>query len=240
MYHSQFNCFILCDNCYWVLMKKYHNFNLVNFLEISKKRTFTSRLKCTVVHTVFDFLKWKKKIFTNEIYTYLLEELNASKSSYFKWYVISLVNYLLCTVWKFKDFSVIQILLEINFDDSRSSKSAFLTNLEALDFDYNEYLHFLKAEICQMNKIESLQNCKKWHFDKFHVPKNWFHGKSEQKNPEIFTLCIIYSVIRRKRLNPPKFWIFARFLKTPLRPACVLFWKQKNSSQKEKREFLAK
>ena len=52
------------------------------------------------------------------------------------------------TVWKFQDFSVIQILREINFDDSRSSKSAFLTNLEALDFDYNDFLHFLQAEIC--------------------------------------------------------------------------------------------
>ena len=29
-----------------------------------------------------------------------------------------------CTVWKFQDFSVIQILREINFGDSRSSKIA--------------------------------------------------------------------------------------------------------------------
>ena len=31
-------------------------------------------------------------------------------------------------VWKFKDVSVIQILREINFEESGSSKSAFLVN----------------------------------------------------------------------------------------------------------------
>ena len=38
------------------------------------------------------------------------------------------------TVWKFHDFSIIQILREINFGDSRSTKSAILANLEALNF----------------------------------------------------------------------------------------------------------
>ena len=36
------------------------------------------------------------------------------------------------TVWKFHDFSVIQILREVNFGGSRSAKSAILTNLEPL------------------------------------------------------------------------------------------------------------
>ena len=40
------------------------------------------------------------------------------------------------TVWKFQDFSIIHILREINFWDSRSAKSAILTHLEALDFDF--------------------------------------------------------------------------------------------------------
>ena len=38
------------------------------------------------------------------------------------------------TEWKFHDFSIIQILREINFGDSRSEKSATLTHLEALNF----------------------------------------------------------------------------------------------------------
>ena len=39
------------------------------------------------------------------------------------------------TVWKFQDFSVTQILREINFGDFRSAKYAILTHLEALNFD---------------------------------------------------------------------------------------------------------
>ena len=58
-----------------------------------------------------------------------------------------------CTVWKFHDFSIPQILHEIYLWDSRSEKSAILTHLEALNFDLYDFLHFLKAEIDQMNKI---------------------------------------------------------------------------------------
>ena len=35
---------------------------------------------------------------------------------------------ILCTVWKFHNFSIRQILREINFWDSRSAKSAILTH----------------------------------------------------------------------------------------------------------------
>ena len=54
------------------------------------------------------------------------------------------------TQWKFHDFSLTQILREINFRNSISAKSAFLTHLVALNFDLNEFLHFLKAEIYQI------------------------------------------------------------------------------------------
>ena len=60
-----------------------------------------------------------------------------------------------CTVWKFHDFSITQILREINFGDSRSAKSAILTHLEALNFDFYGILHFLKAEIYQKDKTQS-------------------------------------------------------------------------------------
>ena len=55
-------------------------------------------------------------------------------------------------MWKIQDFHVTQILGEINFVDSRSSKSAISTHLEALYFDSYEFLHFLKGEIDQINK----------------------------------------------------------------------------------------
>ena len=49
-----------------------------------------------------------------------------------------------------------QILREIKVGESRVSKSAILTHLESLNFDSYEILHFLKAEIDQINKIQSL------------------------------------------------------------------------------------
>ena len=49
------------------------------------------------------------------------------------------------------DFSITQILREINLGDCRSAKSAISTHLEALNLDFYEFLHFLKAKICQIN-----------------------------------------------------------------------------------------
>ena len=48
------------------------------------------------------------------------------------------------------------ILREINFGDFKSTKSAILTHLEALNFNVYECLHFLKAEIYQIGKIQNL------------------------------------------------------------------------------------
>ena len=57
-------------------------------------------------------------------------------------------------MWKFHDFSITQILREIKFGDSRSAKSAILSSLEALNCDFQK-LHFLKAEMYQINNIKS-------------------------------------------------------------------------------------
>ena len=62
------------------------------------------------------------------------------------------------TVWKFYDFPITQILREINFKDSSSAKFAFLTNSEALNCDFYEILHFLKAQIDQKIHTQCLQN----------------------------------------------------------------------------------
>ena len=62
----------------------------------------------------------------------------------------------LSTVGKFHDICIIKILLrEIKFEDSQSAKSAILPHLEVLQFDFYEFLHFLKTEIDQLNKIHS-------------------------------------------------------------------------------------
>ena len=62
------------------------------------------------------------------------------------------VLYCKITEWKFKEFSATQILREINFEDSISAISAILTNLEALNFEFHDFLHFWKAEIYQINQ----------------------------------------------------------------------------------------
>ena len=46
------------------------------------------------------------------------------------------------TVWKFQDFSITQILREINFVGSRNAKSSISTHLEALNFDFCAFFTF--------------------------------------------------------------------------------------------------
>ena len=49
-----------------------------------------------------------------------------------------------CTVWKFQDFTITQILREINFQDFRSAKSAILTHSEVLMFYFCAFLHIYR------------------------------------------------------------------------------------------------
>ena len=64
-------------------------------------------------------------------------------------------------MWKLHDFSITQILREINVGDSKSAKSDFSTNLETLNFDFFAFLPSLKAGIDQSNKIQNPKNGKK-------------------------------------------------------------------------------
>ena len=57
-------------------------------------------------------------------------------------------------MWKFHDFTITQILREINFEDSRSAKSAILTHLEALNLDFYDILHFFKDTIKGCTNLE--------------------------------------------------------------------------------------
>ena len=60
---------------------------------------------------------------------------------------------------KFHDFPITQILREINLGDSRGAKFAILTHLEALIWDFYEFLHFLKSGIYQINKNPEHLKC---------------------------------------------------------------------------------
>ena len=64
------------------------------------------------------------------------------------------------TVWKFQDFSVTQILREINFGESRSLKSAFLPFIGALNF-VDLVIFSLNAKIHKNQNSEPL-NVSKW------------------------------------------------------------------------------
>ena len=64
-------------------------------------------------------------------------------------------------------FFITQILRENNFGESRSAKSAILTHLGALNFDFYDFLHFLKAESNQINKFHCPKNGKNGNFRTF-------------------------------------------------------------------------
>ena len=64
-------------------------------------------------------------------------------------------NMYFITVLKFQDFSFKQILREIKISEFRVLEFAILTNWEALNFDFYEFLHCLKAEISQINQIQA-------------------------------------------------------------------------------------
>ena len=55
-------------------------------------------------------------------------------------------------MWKFNSFSITEILREINFGDPIIAKSAKI-HLDVMNFDFYDFLHFLKAEIYQKTKF---------------------------------------------------------------------------------------
>ena len=67
---------------------------------------------------------------------------------------------MLHSVVKFHDFTITQILREINSRDSRSAKFAILTHSEYLNFEILELLHFYEADVYQINSIQ-IPNCKR-------------------------------------------------------------------------------
>ena len=85
------------------------------------------------------------------------------------------------------NFSVIQILREIKFGESRVSKSAILIHhLLTLNLDFLGIHEGRYDPNQQTSKPQTRQ------FWNFYIYPNWFHVNSEwQRNPEISILCII-------------------------------------------------
>ena len=63
-------------------------------------------------------------------------------------------------MWKLQKFSVNQILREIKVSEFKISKCTILAHSVSVNFDFNEFLHFLKAEFYQINQIQSSKNVK--------------------------------------------------------------------------------
>ena len=59
------------------------------------------------------------------------------------------------TVWKFHNFSITQILREINFWDSMSAKSAIFTQLEALISLCMNFCTFRKLKSTKLTKFRA-------------------------------------------------------------------------------------
>ena len=75
------------------------------------------------------------------------------------------------TVWKFEDFSATRIFREIKFKNFRGQKLPFSTHLEALNSDFYEFLHSMKAAIYQNQKFKAPKNAKKAFFVLSDPPK---------------------------------------------------------------------
>ena len=75
------------------------------------------------------------------------------------------------TVWKFQDFTITQILREINFEDSWRAKSVISPHLEVLKSDYYDFVHFLNAENYQINKFTPPKMPKNVSFCTARIPK---------------------------------------------------------------------
>ena len=77
-------------------------------------------------------------------------------------------------MWKFYDFSVTQILREINFGEFRGSKSAIFAIFGALNFVYWVNSSLQKVQKFIEIKIQSLSMCEIANFALLRIPKNDF------------------------------------------------------------------
>ena len=84
--------------------------------------------------------------------------------------MLSLQVYWTCTVWNFLDFSVTQILREINFGKSRSSKTADFAILGALNFVHVVNFCLKKCKHSKKVKFRASQFVKIAYFQMLDLP----------------------------------------------------------------------
>ena len=75
-------------------------------------------------------------------------------------------------MWKFQDFSFIQILRETNFEGSRTSKSAFFAILRAVNFVQMVNFSLQKSAKIHKNQNSEPLNVVKWLISHFKNPQN--------------------------------------------------------------------
>ena len=68
-------------------------------------------------------------------------------------------------MWKFQDFSAIQILCEIKFRHFKPPKTAILTNFAALSFEFLGTFYIFKYEIFPKSKFKASKTDKTADFD---------------------------------------------------------------------------
>ena len=76
------------------------------------------------------------------------------------------------SVWKIQNFSVTQILREINFGDSRSAKCAISTHSEGLNFVNLVDFSLQKVQKFIKNQVSEPLNVSKWLILHFKNPNN--------------------------------------------------------------------
>ena len=127
----------LATNCYCARLTQLCKQTLNNFLNVP--RNFYEQARRPVSFLIFFVLKRH-----NAAFAFVMDALFESRKrslfvcpNFKKVFFLLSKNFILChTVWRFQDFSITQILCEINFEDCKSAKSAILTHLKALNFDF--------------------------------------------------------------------------------------------------------
>ena len=77
-------------------------------------------------------------------------------------------------------FLTLTFLPKIKFSDFRNSKMTILTVLEALNFNFGDFLQFLMVELYQKTKFRAPKSVEMAVLNSSHS-WNWFHVKCEWK-----------------------------------------------------------
>ena len=100
-------------------------------------------------------------------------------------FCIAIIFWFETALYQFQDFSITQFSREINLWDSINANFAILTHLQALNFEFYQFLHFLKAAVYQIDKLLRPKIGKNDSIRTTGFSKTDFHVKSEwQNNPE--------------------------------------------------------